>query len=296
MRRTAAALAAAAVLFGAAHAAPVVRGAIERPGAEAAAPVAPAPPAPRIRAPGAPAYLAVVVDDLGNRPAADRRAAALPAAVGCAVLPGAPHAREAAAGARRGGHELLLHLPMQAPGSDAADPYLLTAALGADAVAARLRAALDRVPGAAGVNNHQGSTLTARHDSMAVLMRALTESGLYFLDSRTTAATVAAQAAAGAGVPYLARNVFLDHDPAAGAVRAQWERALSLARTQGQALAIGHPRVATLALLETELPGLKAAGITLVPPSALLTRRALPGATPLQAKDPAPEARARPSH
>ncbi len=49
-------------------------------------------------------------------------------------------------------------------------------------------------------------------------------------------------------------------------------RLLVRAGTHGAAIGIGHPYAATLALLERELPGLAARGITLVPLSALLQR------------------------
>jgi polysaccharide deacetylase 2 family uncharacterized protein YibQ len=72
------------------------------------------------------------------------------------------------------------------------------------------------------------------------------------------------------GVPALRRDVFLDADPAPGAIEAQWQRLLARARTQGAAVGIGHPYAATLALLERELPALAASGVVLVPLSALL--------------------------
>ena len=50
---------------------------------------------------------------------------------------------------------------------------------------------LETVPHAAGVNNHQGSRATADAALMAELMPALRQRGLFFIDSRTTAATVA---------------------------------------------------------------------------------------------------------
>jgi len=87
------------------------------------------------------------------------------------------------------------------------------------------------------------------------------EKGLFFLDSRTTPASVAGAEAAKLGVPFLARDVFLDDaatesaDPggAPGALETAWERGIGLAKKHGQAILIGHPRPETLAFLSEKL-------------------------------------------
>ena len=108
-------------------------------------------------------------------------------------------------------------------------------------------AMLDTVPYAAGVNNHEGSLGTSDPSLMDELMPLLHEHNLFFIDSRTTAATVAETAAHTAGVPAASRNVFLDDDQSAGAIRKQFALAIRDAREKGSALAIGHPHPETLA-------------------------------------------------
>jgi polysaccharide deacetylase 2 family uncharacterized protein YibQ len=93
---------------------------------------------------------------------------------------------------------------------------------------------------------------------------------LYFIDSYTTARSVGLEAARAAGVRALRRDVFLDGDPAPGALEREWRRLLALARERGAAIGIGHPRAETLEFLERELPLLDAAGVELVPLGALL--------------------------
>jgi uncharacterized protein len=86
------------------------------------------------------------------------------------------------------------------------------------------------------------------------------------------------------GVPAARRNVFLDDQDTSESVHAQWQRLLRLAHAHGFALAIGHPRAATLALLEEELPQLSAENVTLVPVSRIV---ALQEAHPLPWPGPA---------
>src|SRR5258708_16427715 len=80
------------------------------------------------------------------------------------------------------------------------------------AVGQTFAAMLDTVPYAVGVNNHEGSRGTSDVSLMSELMPFLREHKLFFVDSRTTAATVAEAPAAAPGVPPTSPNLFLHHD------------------------------------------------------------------------------------
>jgi polysaccharide deacetylase 2 family uncharacterized protein YibQ len=102
-------------------------------------------------------------------------------------------------------------------------------------------------------------------------MPVLRDRHLFYVDSRTTAATVAYDAAQSAGVPSAFRNVpFLDDVPEVAAVRKQLELALRGAREKGQAIAIGHPHPATLQALREVLPKAQSQGVRLVFASELV--------------------------
>jgi len=215
--------------------------------------------------------ITIIIDDLGNRASDARRVASLPGPVACAVLPDTPYAEAVARACRDAGKDVLLHLPMQ--GSDpAAKPGdgQLTVHQSREEMGQRLDAALGRVPFATGVNNHMGSALTPRVAHMHWLMRDLAARGLWFVDSYTTAASVAAESARLAGVPALRRDVFLDSERETGAIAAQWERLLRIAAEAGHAVAIGHPHAETLDVLEAVLPGLPARGFSLVSPTDMI--------------------------
>jgi len=214
----------------------------------------------------------VVIDDLGLDRAALRRILDLPAPLTLAFLPYASDLQRQTARARRAGHELLVHLPMAANGNGSdPGPMALEAGLDAPEFDRRLRWNLARFPGFVGINNHMGSRLTQDSARMRRMMWVFAERGLLFLDSRTTAETVAEEEAARAGVPHAARDVFLDNDSSAEAVAGQLAKLEAVAQETGMAIGIGHPRDETLDALARWLPRLEAKGLTLVPLSAVVS-------------------------
>jgi polysaccharide deacetylase 2 family uncharacterized protein YibQ len=222
--------------------------------------VQPAPPQE-----GASARLAIILDDLGS----DRRAAesvfALPYPLTISVLPSHPHSIEIAAEAHRRGYQVMLHLPMQSVGNERPESRELHGGMSASDVAALVDQSLQEIPDVVGVNNHQGSQSTADTALMDELMPVLRQHKLFYVDSRTTAATVAYDEAQRLGVPSGFRNVpFLDDVAEVAAVRRQLTLALRGAREKGEAIAIGHPHPATLEALRGVLPQAKSQGVNLV--------------------------------
>lgn len=195
--------------------------------------------------------IAIIIDDLGYGWAAGVRSIGLPGPVACAVLPGTPHGARLAELAHRAGKQVLLHLPMQSLEDLEPDAHMLHLDTTRRQLALRVAADLADVPHAAGINNHRGSLLTRHPGHMGWLMEELAgRRDLYFIDSYTTAASVALGIAREKGIPATRRDVFLDPDRSPGTVRREFERLIALARRHGSALGIGHPYPETLALLE----------------------------------------------
>jgi len=215
--------------------------------------------------------LAIIIDDLGyDRSAADA-VLALGFPLTVSVLPHLPLSGELAEEARRRGDQVMLHLPMES-GADGAKPEDIELRVGMSAaqVDATLAGMLETVPCAAGVNNHQGSRATADPALMQTLMPALRQRGLFFVDSRTDAKTVAYDMAERAGVPAASRKVFLDDTASRAAILKQLDLAARDAQRDGFTIAIGHPRPATIAALAEGVPSLEARGIHLVFASELV--------------------------
>ena len=211
------------------------------------------------------ARLAIIIDDLGNDRAAAEAIFALQCPITIAVLPNHPRSIEIAQEAHRRGYQIMLHLPMESIGNERTEAQELRPGMSAGEVSALVDNLLQAVPDVAGVNNHQGSQSTADAALMDELMPVLRERNLFYVDSRTTAATVAYDAAQRIGVRSGFRNVpFLDDVAEVGAVRKQLQLALRDARKKGDAIAIGHPHPATLQALRDVLPEAKLQGVRLV--------------------------------
>lgn len=216
--------------------------------------------------------IALVIDDLGRSVADLDTIGKLGIPVSYAVLPFEEETPQVVAALRGRGSEILLHLPMEPSNGEDPGPGALRLGMTPEQLKQNTVAALKAVPGAAGVNNHMGSGLSADEGSMKTILGLLAGRGLFFLDSRTSAQSVAYRTAIRLGVPAAERQVFLDSDVTPESIREQFHRLLGLARTRGAAVAIGHPHPETLAVLADEVPKARELGYEFIPVSYLLDR------------------------
>jgi hypothetical protein len=215
--------------------------------------------------------IAVVIDDVGVDVARSRRAMDLPAAVTLSLLPYGSAIDRQAEQARAKGHEIIVHVSMEAEGRKVdPGPNALYTELPSAEIARRLDWALTRFPAFVGFNNHMGSRFTSNETGMRVVLAEAKRRGLLFLDSKTAPETIGRKLATEFGVPFAARDVFLDNDASAPAVAKQLAVLEAIARRDHGAIAIGHPHDGTLAALEAWTPTLAARGFVLVPLTALV--------------------------
>ncbi|MFQ5959167.1 MAG: divergent polysaccharide deacetylase family protein [Alphaproteobacteria bacterium] len=218
--------------------------------------------------------IAVVVDDMGMAQARSRRAIELPAPLTLAFLPYAEDLAEQTEAARRAGHELIVHIPMEPESTDEdTGPNALLTGLEDDELRRRIDWNLGRFEAYVGVSNHMGSRFTRDEKAMSLVLTELAERGLLFLDSRTVPGSFGWRLARGRGVPVAKRDVFLDNVVEIEDIRAHLAELESLAREHGYAVGIGHPHDVTIDALAEWLPGVAERGFTLVPISAVVAHR-----------------------
>ena len=201
-------------------------------------------------------FIAIIIDDIGYQARLGEAAVHLPGPYALAMMPFAPHSKRLALLASSTKKNVILHLPMEAHTKNhLLGQGALLARMSKHEIHSTLKAALASLPQAIGINNHMGSLLTSRRDSMDALMTAIAEhEKLFFVDSKTTQRSTARLAAASKGVPAVERHVFLDNEPIRSHIRQQLVRLVARAKDKGHALAIGHPYPATLATLKKWQP------------------------------------------
>ena len=203
--------------------------------------------------------IVLIIDDLGFDGQPIDRLMSLDANVNCAILPNGTRATEVAEKLNARGFEILVHLPMQPKGSEMPGRNAILTSMSDDEIARTTRENIDAIPHARGVNNHMGSLATTDRRVMTNVLRAIPD-GMYFIDSRTTGGSIAADVARELNVRTAARNVFLDDVASERAVRKQVAELADAAQKHGVAIAIGHPYPVTMRVLAEELPELKARG------------------------------------
>jgi polysaccharide deacetylase 2 family uncharacterized protein YibQ len=219
--------------------------------------------------------VALIIDDMGNSLEALDDLLGVSGSLTISVLPYSAHAGQTARIAHENNLEVLLHLPLESLNNHEAmtdTEGMITAGMNAGEITQAFEDSLARVPFASGVNNHMGSRFTADESLMRTLLAPLKDKGLFFVDSRTTAQTVAYGEALRMGIPAVERDVFLDADSDRGRIKSRLIELFRLARKKGQAVGICHPYPETLQALKTNFRLFEDYGLEVVPVSRLLRR------------------------
>lgn len=214
--------------------------------------------------------IAIVIDDMGISHARTRDISSLKAPITSSFLTYGTKLEAQIEAARAAGHEIIAHVPMQAKSNVDVAPDVLTIKMTPEEISRNFTAMLDKFQDIKGVNNHMGSLFTEHADKLAPVMEILGRRGLYFLDSKTSPKSVGRQVAGQYNVAYAHRHVFLDNVNEVEYVNKQLALTERIARRNGYAVAIGHPKSATYQALKAWLPGLKAKQIRLLPLSEVV--------------------------
>ena len=213
--------------------------------------------------------VAIIIDDCGQWLSTERGFLALPIPLTLSVLPHVRYTAQIADDAAAAGRGIMLHLPMEPLGRDTAGRGEITTAMDDAQVAAQTEDDIAQVPLAKGTNNHEGSKASADPRVMRAVIAVIKAHDLFFIDSRTSAKTVGAETARQAGVPEASRDVFLDARADESYTEQMLEQTVAIAKRNGSAIAIGHPKPTTLAALTALYPKMQAEGVRFVLASEL---------------------------
>ena len=213
--------------------------------------VPPSPPDSRV---------AIIIDDMGASLETLQEVCDLGLPITISILPFSFYAEETARIAQENGLEVMLHLPGESlnhEGGNNSTPGLIKSEMSEEEVRSQVEDSLSRVPYVKGVNNHMGSKITQEEPVMRPVLDLLKNRGLYFLDSRTTAESIAFDLARKMGLRTAYRNVFLDSSVGVDYSKEQIIKLFRLSQKTGRAIAIGHPFPETLQALRENIHLLK---------------------------------------
>jgi uncharacterized protein len=222
--------------------------------------------------PKGPGKLAIIIDDMGTNTRELQALLSIKLPLTFAVIPSLAQAKSVSEGAHSAGAEVMVHMPMEPEGypQQKLEKIGLLVEMEKGEIQERVNSYFRTVPHAVGANNHMGSRFTQNAEKMDAVLQVLKGKGLFFVDSKTSPASVGYQRAKALGLICGARQVFLDNVQDEAAIGKQLEQAAAIARKKGQAIAICHPHAATIRALQAMMPQLAQSGITFVPASALV--------------------------
>ena len=220
--------------------------------------------------------LALIIDDFGySYGPVVRRLLDLDMPLTVSILPGMRRSERIEREARKRGHAIFLHLPMEPvdyPHHDPGPGALFTG-MARDSVLELLDRHAAGFRGLDGLNNHMGSRACRDRELMGTLLDWAAERQLIVVDSWTHPRSVLAEMIEERGLPGMAPDEFLDgtEEDEAG-VTENLLGLMEIARQRGWALGIGHPREETINVLETMVPRLQDHDFKVVTVPELLDR------------------------
>jgi polysaccharide deacetylase 2 family uncharacterized protein YibQ len=143
----------------------------------------------------------------------------------------------------------MIHLPMEAMNFHKEEPFTLRVDDSYETILNRITKIKKLFPRVKYINNHTGSKFTSDKDAVFKLIRALDKYDIKFIDSRTTSKTKVPVVMKRLGRKYVARDVFLDHNPDIDYIKKQIKEAVRLAKRYKTVIAIGHPHKNTIKAL-----------------------------------------------
>ena len=183
--------------------------------------------------------LAIIIDDVTNSRQINK-IQNIGYTVNMSFLPPTPRHKNSAKVAQKLDN-YMIHLPLQASSFKYEEENTLYINDSIERIQRRIDTLSRLYPKAKYINNHTGSKFTADKEAMDRLFSVLKKYDYIFIDSKTTAKSVAKESGKKHGLRVLSRNIFLDNKKDKEYIQGQLEKAVKIAKKYGSAIAIGHP-------------------------------------------------------
>ena len=215
--------------------------------------------------------IALIIDDIGLSESQARQFLQLNIPLTFAILPRLKYSTILAKEINDCGHEIILHQPME-PGDSRVDPGPGALYVGddPDKINRIIEENISWLPLATGINNHMGSRFTESREMMTETLTVIKDSGLFFVDSRTSQHSKAYKVARTLRMPAAYRHIFLDNILSEPAILLQLRKLKQYALHYGTAIGIGHPYSQTAHALKFFMEDLKPPKISFVHVSKVL--------------------------
>lgn len=226
--------------------------------------------------------MAIVIDDFGYDRKGVEKMLNLDCTLTVAVMPCLQFSHQDAETAHKLGHEVILHMPMEAFGNlphSWYGPLFIANSDTPETAYNKMVQGINDIPYCNGVNIHMGTAVSKNKTLMREIIKATKERNMLFLDSRTTEGSVCEEVGKEIEAPVVLRDVFLEEQRANYAITTdRITDAINICLQKGKCIAIGHigsvGRDITAECLKDNLNRIKSAGIEIVPLSALAYKAA----------------------
>ena len=216
--------------------------------------------------------IAIVIDDMGISKKRTKDIISIKAPITASFLTYSTKIDKQIQAAINSGHEIIAHIPMEARTVKDAAPDVLTINMNKKTLTKTFNKMLDKFKNINGVNNHMGSLFTENSASMNIVLDILKSRNMYFLDSKTSAKSVATKLAINKNMPHISRHVFIDNENNYNYITNQLDKAKQIAYKRGYSVAIGHPKSQTFLALRDWLKNNDNSNVKLVHLSTIVEK------------------------
>lgn len=215
---------------------------------------------------GTKAKMAIVLDDFGMSYDMVEKYNAMGVPFTYAVIPYKPYSTDIAKAGVAAGQDIIVHLPMESEGDVTPEATTIRTTMSDAEIRSIAMKALDSVPYAIGVNNHQGSKATASSRVMKIVMKEVANRGFFFLDSRTSSTSVVTSVARSYGVSTGDNELFIDNSSDVDDIKEKLQEGANraLRSPEKYIIVIGHARPNTARAVGEMIDSLRSQGIEFV--------------------------------